>query len=300
MGWNGSDRVSKYANRDIAGNTSAPPKKPVSCRHWIFASLIAIAAGLTIWLFNGNNDGGNTTTSVVHKDSAETISASLRSRQPVQASTVQKAYPNKTKTITPPEIEHSEIVIPKKSLGRPVEWKMRDVPIFTNKFESAIADILSTQPGEGFLSLDLPADLDAEYLDAVATTITIGKDDPTEVVEIKKAVIAAKEEMKGYVSKGQKPSEVLSAAMLELSKIADYRDQVQQAFNQYLVTETDPKEILAYAKEANEMMDEYGALHINAPDNVEAAYELMIAAKECKTIELTDALNKTKDEESLK
>lgn len=298
MGWNGSDRLSTSVNCDVADNTSASSKKNGRRRNGILISLITIVVGFSIWMFAKNYDTGKCTATVDNKSPIGNIN-SLKTKRTVQGVSVTKLHPKKTKAITPPEIEHSEIVIPKKSLGRPVEWKMRDVPIFTNKFESAIADILSTQPGEGFLSLDLPADLDAEYQDAVASAIVIGKDDPEEVVEIKKAVIAAKEEMRGYVSNGQKPSEVLSAAMLELSKIADYRDQVQQAFNQYLVIETDPKEILAYAKEANEMMDEYGALHIDAPDNVEAAYDLMIAAKECKTIELSDAL-KTKDEDHQK
>lgn len=301
MGWNGSDSRRRDANKNVAEVTTASSNKHKSAKCFVvlICFLITIVCGLVIWIFIGNQDGVKTLQNTPNTELGETIKISHKSKRSDPNPPILKTRPNKTKAITPPEIEHSDIVIPKKSLGRPVEWKMRDILVFTNKFESAIADILSTQPGEGFLSLDLPADLDAEYLEAVASPIAIGKDDPEEIVEIKKAVIAAKEEMKGYVSNGQKPSEVLSAAMLELSKIADYRDQVQQAFNQYLVTETDPSEILAYAKEANEMMDEYGALHIDAPGNVEEAYDLMIAAKENKTIELSDAL-KTKDEDPQK
>ena len=199
----------------------------------------------------------------------------------------------KTESVDRPEVEHAEVFLEPKIKGRLVVWKRRDPPpVFTNQFENYVASILTTAPGERFLNDTVSEDFDKAFNESLHRQIEIGECDSEDVIELKKAVIETREEIRRQVAGGQKASEIVVAALKEMNKIADYRDEVQQAFNAYLLTETDPKEIMKYKKEADAMLGEYGALPINGPLNEGEAYERMVEAKEEKVDELTEKLGK--------
>ena len=199
----------------------------------------------------------------------------------------------KTAAIGKPEVEHVEVFMKPKVEGRLIVWKTRGPPpVFTNNFESYVATILTSTPGERFLVDEVNEGFDESFREALKNDIVIDPNDSEDVAELKRAVIESKEEVRRQVAEGQKPSEIVEAALKEMNKIADYRDQVQEAFNHYLETETDPKEVLKYQAEANAMLDEYGALHIEGPCDEDDALEMMIIAKEGKAEQLTESLGK--------
>ena len=104
-------------------------------------------------------------------------------------------------------------------------------------------------------------------------------------MELKEAVNATKEEVRLRIQKGEKARDIIQDSLLELNKIADYRDQVQAAFNQYVLEAKTPKDLVEYEKEANAILAEYGALPIEGPHDEETAYEVMVEAKETKISE---------------
>ena len=197
----------------------------------------------------------------------------------------------KTAAVDRPVVEHAEVFMKPKIEGRLVIWKRRDPPpVFTNQFEGYVADILTTTPGERFLCDTVNDNFDEEFEESLNHKIEINTDDSEDIVALKQAVIEAKEEVRRQVVTGRKASEIVMESLREMNKIADYRDQVQAAFKSYLLTETDPKEVVKYEQEANAMLDEYDALHIDGPHDEEMALQMMIEAKEEKEKELSAKL----------
>lgn len=289
MGWNGSDSVGRVAPR--------PPQKDGS-RHSstttfnfnyraIFAGLIVLVlGGAAVWWFCGGRGATRPT--------AEGRNEARSARHThAQIKRITKATPFvatnkavKTAGIAKPEIVHPDVVIKPHVQGLLVKWTHSVKPTFTNFFENTVCELVTATPGERFLDFDIGDETDEAYEASLKQEIVINPDDPDEVKHLKQTVIDAREEVKREVAAGQKASDVIRAARDDLNKIADYRDMVQEAFNSYLLTETDPKEILAYADEANKMMSEYGAMPIDAPDDEDTALEMMADARENRLEEL--------------
>lgn len=124
------------------------------------------------------------------------------------------------------------------------------------------------------------SDFDDTFDESLNQTITISSDDSEDVKFMKQTVIDAKEQVRKLVLRGASARDVIVEARNELNKIADYRDGLQNAVNEYLVTATDPIEVLKLVREANEILAEYGAMPVDGPDDEETAYELMLNAKE--------------------
>lgn len=204
----------------------------------------------------------------------------------------------KTKSILKPEIVDSDVLLKPKLQGRLVIWKVKSPPVFTNQFEGYVADILTHDPGERILDTTLDDEFDKSFKEALKKPIQISKHDSEDVVALKKAVLETTAEVRKRVLSGERPQDIIVDAMLELNKIADYRDELQAAFNKYLLTESDPKEILRYRDEANAILDEYGAQHIEAPEDEEYASEMLITAKEDKIRELTETLEQSERKEN--
>ena len=52
----------------------------------------------------------------------------------------------------------------------------------------------------------------------------------------------------------------------EMNRIADYRDLLQEDFDKLKETAS-AKKIMAYMKEANILLDEFGAAHLDLPED---------------------------------
>ena len=214
----------------------------------------------------------------------------------VHRSFVAKTKSIKTSKVQKPVIGDADVFFAPKTLGRIVIWKIVNPPVFTNQFEGFVADVLTAVPGERFLDSELDDDFDEAFRESLKHAIVINDDDSEEGAARKHAVMKAKEEVKRRVAEGERPRDIVLAARDELNKIADYRDNIQAAFNKYLLTENDPKEILRYEQEANALLDEYGACHIDGPHDEETAYEMIVSAKEEKIQELTESLSDSEKE----
>ena len=200
-----------------------------------------------------------------------------------------KYIASKAKTITAkvvkPSIQNPDIFLTPRVTGRIVTWKHRSQPVFTNQFESFVSSVLTAIPGERFLDIELSDDFDESFYASLTNKIVITKDDTDEVVAMKMAVIESKEEVRKMVAQGLRPRDVVTEARNELNKIADYRDNLQSEFEKYLITESDPEEVLCFAQAANQLLSEYGAMPLDAPDDIPSAQEALINVKENKIIE---------------
>ena len=166
-----------------------------------------------------------------------------------------------TKNVKPPTVlgcNYYECV----SGGRPLFTK----PIFTNSAENIIGGLLSAKPGERFVPVELGEDFDKDFADSLNAPIVIGEDDTHADVILKEAVSKAKDQIAAGMESGQKPSEVITAMRDEMNRIADYRDLLQEDFDKLKETGSAEK-IMAYLKEANMLLDEFGADHLDLPED---------------------------------
>lgn len=166
-----------------------------------------------------------------------------------------------TKNVRPPTVlgcNYYECV----SGGRPLFAK----PIFTNSAENIIGGLLSARPGERFLPVDLGEDFDMDFEESLKSPIVIKDDDSIEDALIKEAVIKAKEQIAAGMESGQKPSEVVMSMRDEMNRIADYRDLLQEDFDKMKET-ADAEKIMSYLREANMLLDEFGAERLDLPED---------------------------------
>lgn len=284
-------------NRPKAHNVKENPKSAFKNK-WVVGFSTLLILGVCAYFFIPNLSVG--ALSSAEKDTDNKIEYNLKKRRvkTTGVTFIATKDAEKTKLVSKPEIADSEILFKPKVQGRQLVWQIKNPPVFTNQFEGYVADILTLEPGERILDTTLDDEFDKAFKEALEKPIQINKDDGEDVVALKKAVLETSEEVRKRVLSGERPQDIIVDAMLELNKIADYRDELQAAFNKYLVTESDPKEIIRYRDEANAILDEYGAQHLEAPEDEEYADEMMITAKEDKIKELTELLEQSEKDEN--
>ena len=260
-------------------------------------SIFSIISIILIFVFFLNSNFAEIETSAEH---ARQISPIENVKPKKRTSFVARKTPDKTAKFEKPIITNPDVFFHSTFKGRLVKWKYRETPVFTNQFESFVGSVLTAIPGERFLEIDLEDEFDEAFKASLANKIEILADDFAEVAALKRAVIEAKEEIRRQLADGVRPRDIVTAARDELNKIADYRDNLQSEFDEYLTTETDPGEVLRFVKEANELLAEYGALPLEAPDDLKSAEEAMINAKENKISEIEAKLKIIDSEGELK
>ena len=284
MGWNGSDRG--------RGETAAPerpavygPQRATVYRSrlatWLSAIAAIAVAGTCLWLWLSHSRRSADLHD--HSESGTTHIAPSVAAHNNKKSTTKPivAIPDGTCAVTSSKLRHSgptnKVVRTKNTPpptvlgcdyylcvigGRPLFAK----PAFSNSAENIIGGLLSSKPGERFLPVELGQDFDDDFVESLKTPIMIGADDPDETVILKNAVIRAKSQIEAGMAKGQKPSEIITAMRDEMNKIADWRDLMQEDFNKIKETGT-ANDIETYLKEANQLLDEFGADHLDLPDD---------------------------------
>lgn len=166
-----------------------------------------------------------------------------------------------TKNVKPPTVlgcNYYECV----SGGRPLFAR----PVFTNSAENIIGGLLAARPGERFVPVELGEDFDEDFKASLGSPIEVSDDDDHDTAMLKAAVAKAKDQIAAGMKAGRRPSEVVTSMRDEMNKIADYRDLLQADFDRVKETGT-AHQIEAYLKEANQLLDEFGAEHLDLPDD---------------------------------
>ena len=138
--------------------------------------------------------------------------------------------------------------------GKP--WKP-EKPVFHHPSEVELDVLLSRKPGERIFGdvnwkafeKDLPL--------ALAQKIDILPDDTPEVVERKKIVAEAKQELFEAIKAGENPMEILKASRDEVNRLADLRDNLLSKVAELKQEGASEEEIEDAVKAANTMLKEY-------------------------------------------
>ena len=183
-------------------------------------------------------------------------------------------------TVEKPQLKAAKAIARPKD-GRIIKLQRKEKPIFRNFSENFIAEMLVAQPGERFLEVDYSGSFDEQFADSLKTPITIDPNDDEDTVAVKKAVSQTKEQILRLMREEKSTAhDIVMEMRTELNRIADFRDQLTEGLNQVLVNDDDPNKVLDYVKDANKLLDEYEALHLDAPETAEEMQQLMLDYKE--------------------
>lgn len=138
--------------------------------------------------------------------------------------------------------------------GKPVQPHRR---LFKHVSERAIQKLLLVKPGAKVIGNPIPRNFDENFKESLKTEITIEPEDTPEDIEMKKSMIAVKEELARRMANGESPSEVLKAEMAELRKLAKYRSNLQKQVNE-LKAEGSEEDVKDLRNAANVMLEEHG------------------------------------------
>ena len=270
MSWNRPKSGVSAAGPDRGRSGARPPRRRVPPALLVLAVLLVLSAGGVWWAVRGPAQPAGPAQKARRGRIAEASpaaspsSADSRPAAPPRPDARRSGPTNRvelTKNVKPPTVlgcNYYECV----SGGRPLFAR----PVFTNSAENIIGGLLAARPGERFVPVELGEDFDMDFEASLASPIEVSEDDDHDTATLKAAVAKAKEQIAAGMKAGQRPSEVVTSMRDEMNKIADYRDLLQEDFNRVKETGS-AHQIEAYLREANQLLDEFGAEHLDLPDD---------------------------------
>ena len=250
----------------------------------VVAVVMVICGGLYVFRYRQNTSKGNS------ENGTATIKDVGKARLSGAASSGDSRL-----AITPPAVEKADIIIEPRKKGREIILpRSEKESIFNNEFEGFLCDMLTAEPGERFLEMELDENFDEAYKASLTNRIVIAPTDSEEVAEIKRAVIEARERVIEHVKDGGSPREIVLEARDELNKIADFRDELEQNIKKLMIGQNDPAVVKEYADEADRQLKEYGIPTFDYPSDNEQLLEMMEAERMFK-IDEEDDLEKARE-----
>lgn len=165
--------------------------------------------------------------------------------------------------------KHSRYV---KVITNSTEQMHRSLPekVFENGAEQHIGLLLSKEPGTMIIGeMQYGERFVKKFLRSCEVPIIISKDDPDEVVALKKAVMEAKIELKARYDAGEDIAEIMNQTRRELVELGSYRHELDNLIRSFRkehgsnLTSQDYENVVAAA---NKMLDERGCAPIKNHD----------------------------------
>ena len=275
MAWNGSDsgvgnstQSARDAKNAKPGGGGQPRSSALTMKGLVALAIVVVGGGLAWWLLHGGDENREATPEKKRGKIAEATPAVVPRPAPAP---VAKETPTKPKGVVTnfvngvwhdekgrPHYQPARIVRPgQKTIINGKPWRP-EKPVFHHASEVELDVLLSRRPGERIygevnwqaFARDLPS--------ALKDKIEILPDDSPDVVERKKAVMAAKEELAAAIAAGEDPAEILRASRDEVNRLADVRDNLMVRIAEMRQEGASEQEIEDTVSAANVMLDSYG------------------------------------------
>lgn len=226
-------------------------------------AVIAPIVALTVWLIVG---------------SSPTVAKPPEPLRPMQIATITNKSENTTRQNkqsakkTPARMENGVEVLSSKtstnSNGVVIEklvladgTKMSKIhpppPIFSNPSDQVIALAISTPPGQAMPPLPDLQGIDRDFMRSLLSPIKINDDDTDEIKDLKKRVMAVKEELVEEIKNGGSVQEVLLAHQKEMNRLSESRLMAIQEM-QRIAGEEGVEAAQEFADRVNEHFSEQG------------------------------------------
>lgn len=137
--------------------------------------------------------------------------------------------------------------------------------LFKTRCENYLAAFLTIKPGDRIIEMPLSKDFDMEFVQSMHTKIEITEDDTEEEAEIKRQMIALKEDLKQFLKEGGSIRELVIEERKNLNRIADMKDMFQHGLSDLQKSGASIEDIQDYLEASKLMLEKEGStpLHIN-------------------------------------
>lgn len=134
--------------------------------------------------------------------------------------------------------------------------------LFKHFSENYIAGLLRTKPGMAVVGTVLPKNFDDDFKASLSEEIKIEDEDTEDDIEIKEMMKSIKVDARKIIEQGGSIRETILEERKYLQKIAEMRHTLQQEVSKMRKAGASEEELQDTVQAANQMMDEYGGLHI--------------------------------------
>lgn len=269
------------------------PKKPnakaPSAKRGVIAGAVVIALGaLCLWIFSGEKarqDPASTKNRGLIKEVAPAatnkVAKTEKELHPGMVKWRGKWYPEYNEKggriwLTPAGVRyHSPHVITNAVNPARIPKEAR---IFDNQADVDIAVLLNTAPGTGFVGCYEYGDrFIKDFLKSLTTPIIVSEQDDENTKMLKRAVIAAKIELKERYDAGEDIGKIMSDTRKQYQELGMYREELRRQVEELQRTSSDrsPQAVKELFDAANRMLAERGAKPLRLPVMLSRKLELM-------------------------
>jgi len=242
-------------------------QSPRYLRAAVAGALVVVLGGVAVWWFLGRAPVPPPRAETVKKvQQAPVAVASVATNAAPQTGKVVKPSKRKrmpkqlpvdrTGKVSTPYISSNSLAITYGAVnGRPLFKKS----IFRHTSEQMIDAVLNQQPGLRMIDVPLDKSFEEDFMASLKDPIVIEDGDSEDVRRQKQDMVDVKAEIMERVKNGEKISEIVSDARADLNRIADYADQVKDAYHQSIAeSKGGPEEWEVLRKSANKMLKAHG------------------------------------------
>jgi len=313
MAWNGSDREKAKArgegeqrgkkNPTVRLSSSPSPKFNYKA---LAAGLVVVIGGVAAWFMLGRSgagpeDGGRgatrstTIAEVKPRIATNVVEEAPKRKNYSEMSREEKLamYEKRYGTNIPENLKSTYYFL-KNPPQRTYKPLPRREEIFEHDSERTIASVLLIEPGAFVMRRSTyDESFDDDFKKSLETPTLITKDDTPEQRELKEAVNEVKAELAERMRKGEKPSDIMTAAMDTAYELGKYRQNVEEMIHDM---EDDPsasdQNVEDFVTAANKMLKENGANEIDMPSLVKRQVRLRNRARRAELMQQQEAKNK--------
>ncbi len=157
-----------------------------------------------------------------------------------------------------PEFYTNKLGEVKRRTGKvSANWGRVTKQIFSNRCERVLGAMLMTPLGQNFYDDDVPEDFVVDFNNSLFQKIEFAPDDTPDERREKELVIAAKEELKRRMDRGEDIVEIVRQEKKMLKEKFESYVEFEQGLNKLRAGNASPEEISEYALAAKKIMDQH-------------------------------------------
>ena len=261
----------------------------------LLAGVMAVAvAGVAVWYFRSRGEGRPDADNVKARHSRIATATPSIPTNKVEAGAKRKWHPsmqsnadrlalyNKIYKGKIPENLEPSVYFMKNPPTQTYTPQPRPEDIFQHRSERAIAAVLMMEPG-GFVMQRTSYDesFDENFKKSLEEPTLLLKDDTPEQRELKKQVNEVKAELAERMRNGEKPSDIMTAAMNDAYELSKFRQDIEEMVREI---DEDPdktdQEVDDFVAAANKMLSDRGVGKIEMPTFVKRRTRLKVLARQ--------------------
>ena len=272
MAWNGSHQ-SQSAESEAEGQTPSAKNDKIGLTYFIILAVVVAVAAAAYFAFRGNRGGQSP------RGEPEPSRGKIAEVKPAAAPKAEEAVPEAPKPIDPNarptrvgEVVNGYVMLPSGRIHRRVGvitnavGRQAKAPyaIFKHRCNNEIACYLSLKPGDVLVGTrQYTGRFKDEFLKSIETPIIVAQDDPPEIAQLKRDVVAARLQLKDALDQGEDIEQIMVDTRNELQLLMRVKNSIQHLFNQEVKQCETEQDVDDYLEACNKVLAEKGIAPIS-------------------------------------